>query len=594
MTHDSFGKALGALILQKRRAQGLSQLQLSEDAFGTSAKVRRISELETGQVTSPHSKTIDPIIATLGITEAEIEDCARATNAKVDPDFDRAYREARNLIDVLAYQFDHARPDAHLSEREDFLRSKAKEWRQLRARVEEIDAASAGLEDLKAEANAALAEGEFEKVDTLLARIEESFQQQRTLAEISKQADIRVTRGDTCLMREDPDGALAHYLQAAYFFQHFDEEETVRILYDNAHKMYESGLRTLRPRFHVGVRLLEEMLRLDLVKEDPIRDTRTHYQLGLILRNAAAQQTGDDRRNLIERGLEHARRAASQIVVAGNAYQLVSSKIALANCLLDKGAWDEDQKALEEALNALRSARLIASEEEEANSLLCHASNGIGATTLAIEQLTGTTLSDASIGEVIGYFAEAIQNAEKYFNFDVWGGAKINRARLYERRARQSGRAEHERIFLRVQAIVDYQASIETYPETIFPLRFAQAHFELAGVMFQQGLNVGRPQNELHMVRAIQSYEIASVLFQEEALSLRWAECQMYVGSVFAHHANLEGCRTRDHDLDQALKRFEAALEVFQDKQRDEERRTCERAIARLRTDLTQGPEHAP
>jgi len=593
MNHDSFGQALGALILQKRRAQGLSQLQLSEDAFGSSAKVRRISELETGQIANPHPKTIDPIIITLGITEAEIEECARATNAKVDPDLDRAYREARNLIDALAYQFDHARPEGHLSELEDFLRSKAKEWRKLRARVEEIDAAGAELKDLKLEASAALAEGDFGKVDALLARIEEGFQQERTLAEISKQAEIRVTRADTCLMREDPDGALAHYLQAAYFFQHFDEEEMARILDENAHKIYESGLRTLRPRFHVGVRLLEEMLRLDFVKGDPLRDAKAHYQLGLILRNAAAQKEGYEWRTLIGQALEHARQSASQIAVANNAFQLVSSKIALANCLHDIGTMDKDRVALDEALAVMRAARLIAIEEEDANSLLCHASNIIGATTLAIEQIRESTISDAIIVDVMGYYDEAIKNAEKHFNLDIWGGTRINRARLFEARARQPEREEHERIFLRMQAIVDYQASIETYPETIFPMRFAQAHFELAGVLFQQALDVGRPQNEMYMFRAIQSYEIAGMFFQQEELSLQWAQCQMYVASIFANHAHLEGCQTRDHDSDQALQRFEAALEVFQKEQRDQERQTCEKAIARLRMELAQAEQDA-
>lgn len=586
MIKDSFGKALGALILEKRRVQGLSQLQLSEDAFGTSAKVRRISELETGQVSNPHPRTIDPIIATLGITDEEIEACARATNTNVDPDLDRAYREARNLIDALAYQFDHARPDASLSELEDFLRSKAKEWRQLQARVELIGAADAELERLKTEANSALREGEFEKVDTILARIEESFQQQRTLAEISKQADIRVTRGDTCMMREDPDGALTHYLLAARFFQPFDEEETVRILYDNAHKMYESGLRTLRPRFQVGVRLLEEMLHLDPVKADPARETRTHYQLGLILRNAAGQQAGGEQRSLLERGLEHARRAASQILGAGDAFQLVSSKIALANCLLDKGASYGDRSDLDEALVTLASARVIALEEPDANALLCHASNGLGSTTLAVEQLTGVGLSDKRVGDILAHFNEAIENAEKHFNLDVWGGTRMNRARLFERQARQQERPMGERIFLRIQAISDYQASIETYPETIFPLRFAQAHFELANILFQHGLTVDRSLDEVYLVRAVQSYEIASVIFESEGALDRWAECQMYIGSVFAHHAHMEEIQTKEHDLNEALKRLEAALKVFKQEGRQEYCDSCERSIAGLREEL--------
>gem|GEM_PF-5915099 len=42
----SFGQLIGEIILRKRKSLGLTQLQLSEDAYGTAAKVRRISELE--------------------------------------------------------------------------------------------------------------------------------------------------------------------------------------------------------------------------------------------------------------------------------------------------------------------------------------------------------------------------------------------------------------------------------------------------------------------------------------------------------------------------------------------------------------------
>jgi transcriptional regulator with XRE-family HTH domain len=70
MPERTFGQALGALILQKRRAAGLTQTQLAEDAFQTTAKTRRISELENGTVANPHPKTIDPIISTLKISDA--------------------------------------------------------------------------------------------------------------------------------------------------------------------------------------------------------------------------------------------------------------------------------------------------------------------------------------------------------------------------------------------------------------------------------------------------------------------------------------------------------------------------------------------
>lgn len=63
MTGASFGQALGALIRRKRKAAGLTQVQLAEDAYGDGGKTRRISELENGTVANPHLKTIDPRVS---------------------------------------------------------------------------------------------------------------------------------------------------------------------------------------------------------------------------------------------------------------------------------------------------------------------------------------------------------------------------------------------------------------------------------------------------------------------------------------------------------------------------------------------------
>lgn len=55
MSGMSYGKRLGELIRNKRRIAGLNQIQLSEDAFGTHTKVRRISDLENGLVANPQA-----------------------------------------------------------------------------------------------------------------------------------------------------------------------------------------------------------------------------------------------------------------------------------------------------------------------------------------------------------------------------------------------------------------------------------------------------------------------------------------------------------------------------------------------------------
>src|SRR5581483_4795340 len=109
---------------------------------------------------------------------------------------ERAYREARNLIDAIAKQFEHSNPTATLAELDDFLRAKAREWAALRARIEAIEAPENELANLKSEAARALSVGDFDLVDSLLLKAEEGYQRDRTLREVRKHSQIRITRGD--------------------------------------------------------------------------------------------------------------------------------------------------------------------------------------------------------------------------------------------------------------------------------------------------------------------------------------------------------------------------------------------------------------
>jgi hypothetical protein len=151
---------------------GLTQTQLAEDAYGTAGKTRRISELENGTVANPHPKTTDPIISVLKISNPELEQCVQDSHFHPDEDLDRAYREARNLIDAIAKQFEHTNPNAGLGELDDFLRAKAKEWAVLRGRIASLEADDLAIAELKETSLKALAEGRLRDVEEALSRAE--------------------------------------------------------------------------------------------------------------------------------------------------------------------------------------------------------------------------------------------------------------------------------------------------------------------------------------------------------------------------------------------------------------------------------------
>lgn len=266
LAQQTYGQALGALILQKRRAAGLTQTQLAEEAYLSAAKTRRISELESGKVANPHAATIDPIIVALKITDEEVEACAKQASSLPASDLDEAYRAARNLIEAAARQFDHSEPDASLADLDEFLRAKAKEWRELRNQIAEIETGAEAVDSIITRANNALDAGDFGLVDLLLAEAEEYHQQERTLAAIERQAHIRIARGDARLLHEEADAALEAYRAAARFFEPFDQSRMVELLHELAGRVYESSRRSLSPRFSIAVELLDDLAKLEIVK----------------------------------------------------------------------------------------------------------------------------------------------------------------------------------------------------------------------------------------------------------------------------------------------------------------------------------------
>ena len=586
MSRSSYGKRLGELIRKKRYVQGLTQLQLSEDAFGTAAKVRRISDLENGVVANPHAKTVDPIIVQLGISEAELAACMEDTTPP-DADLDCAYREARSLIDALAYQFDYDNPDAGLSELDAFLRAKASEWRALRARLDDIDASDAEVKTEKNRALEALANGKLDEVDAILAALEERFQQRRTLVEVAKQAEIRIARADTCLMNGESDAAITHYLQAARFFEPFSREEALGVLEDNAHRIYEGSLRSLRPYFTVGSALLENALESSLVVADPVRRAAISYQLSLMYRNASLKTAGGDHKVLRARAISNARNAEAYAAEAGKPYQLVITKISLANCLLDGARKDAEREELNEAIGILRSAKVIATEQADARPVLSHVCNSLGSVLLTRASEHGEAPPAEVIEDALKHFTDAAESAETYCNFDTWGAAKANRAHMLASLAERAQADDPQKTFLFMRAIGEYLTAIETFPETLFPDRFAETHMSLARVFSQLSGVIQDARAEGYMVRAINSLETASVVFETLAPD-RWAQCQMHIGSIIATHGLSEFSNDPESDFEEAIRRFQCARDAFDERADVENVASCDRAIKRLSAECEQ------
>lgn len=589
MPEQTYGAALGALIYQKRKAAGLTQMQLAEDALGSAGRTRRIVELESGSVANPHLKTIDPIINLLKITDIELEQCAKASGAKPDENLDRAYREARNLIDAVAKQFEHTNPEATLAELDEFLRAKAKEWLELKRKIESLDSSENNLSNLKGAAEHALAEGNFDEVDRVLAEAEDLQQETKTLKQVRRQAEIRILRGDNSLIRGAHDAALQFYLGAAEFFRPFDELEMIEVLDELAGKVYETSRRSLEPTFEVAAQLLERALTTQIGQADAAQKARINYKLSLVYRSASDE--APQNQEFLERAISAAKLALSCALEKGELYQLASARITLGNCLHDKSrrrmnavAEAEAKELFQQAVKDLEGSEATA-KNREYRRLLAHAYNSLGNTLLPAK---GGKASADQIEEALEVYARAIQESESCDSSDSWAAAKINRGNVLVIKATTKGIGKASRQFLLVQAASSHLAAIEIFPSILFPIPFAEAHLYLGSTLFQLALNSDRSIGEAYLARAIGSYDIAMNIFTEEKYPERFADIQLRLGAIFSTHAELGGESAR-FDLENAISLYEKALPLLAQADKSS-LSACKKALAAAKERLAKMP----
>ncbi|MBL4768279.1 MAG: hypothetical protein JKY94_11270 [Rhodobacteraceae bacterium] len=565
MNKNTFGALLGQLIYTKRKALGLTQLQLSEDAFGTSGKTRRISELEGGQVANPHAKTIDPIIVTLGIGEKELEECAKKAVSEPDEALNAAYSEASELLDRLAEQFDNSNPNASLAELGEFLKAKAEEYSALKEKIGAFENSDRETELLTEAALPALGKGDYASVDDFLRQAEEVQLKSKTLEQVGKQARLRVLRGDTHFLSGNLPKCFEMYKGAALYFEPFDADAMLTTFQDLARVVYEAGRRSLEPTYWVSEKLLEEALLRCSVEETPAALGGIHYRLSLILRNQHAQEPAENAELLLKRAVDHARSAVIALSKSEKKFDLASSQISLGNCLSDIARLKGDAEIGAQAVGVFEEVKKSISANKDLDVLMGHACGGLAAAVLRTFAASPSPSREAeTYCRAEAEYEEALAAAGRSNDQEIWGTAHLNLARLYSEKAKKNETEGDETQFLRIRSISSFSAAIETYPEVQFPVPFAEAHSGMAEVLFEHGLHAEDQLFELYFMRAFHSYTQAAEIYTEENHPQRWARIQCRLGSVLGNHARRADTDVAMHDIEKAISLFEEGMRVFE------------------------------
>lgn len=584
----TFGQLLGEIILQKRKTLGLTQIQLSEDAYESVAKVRRISELENGKTSNPHPKTIDPLIVTLGISEQEIEECARLAIRPPDPDLTVAFTDAENLLRRVANSFELINPEVSLDELNEFLVAKAKEYIALKEKIKELSAEVPLNEHFWSDVSEKLNSGDFDMVDDLLGQAEELLQNTQTLESIRKQAEIRIARGDSKFLQGKLEECYTLYNDASFFFKPFDQHAMADMFSELARRIYEGGRRSIAPSFWIAQKLLITALtEVDKNSENELIHADLNYCLSLVLRNQAAGLKTSEATDLLRSSVSHAREAVRIFANIKGEKKLQGAQVSLGTNLLSLAKHTGKIEDFDAAIEVLETANQALSSQHGMSVIRGHAANNLGAAILGRDKYTAEIMADESLEQARSAFMSAINASEISLDREVWSGANANLGKILFDQSRNLDPKSDSAQFLRTVAMSRFLASIEFFPSTRFPVQFAESHFMLAEVLYEHGLYSEDDLFEMYFARAIQSFEQVLEIISREVDPGRWAYIQCRLGGVFGNHAMYGDVDSKKFDLTTAISYFEAGQSVFFEIDDSERVASCEENLERLHEELS-------
>lgn len=223
----------------------------------------------------------------IGLLGAEVPALAEKVDALI-----RDTAGPRELLENLVQRFRFANPDAPLAELGEFLKEKAAEWKELKARLAALEAEDPRIANARAAAEAAIAATDFDGADAMLAGAEELQQEHRTLVEVRRQAGLRQARAEALLLKGDADGAAAHVEAAAGFLQPFAPLEAAEARHTGAGRLHDEGLRLGGTGLLRAIELCRQNATVYTRAAHPVDWAMTQNNLGVTLRQQAGRTEG--------------------------------------------------------------------------------------------------------------------------------------------------------------------------------------------------------------------------------------------------------------------------------------------------------------
>ena len=138
----------------------------------------------------------------------------------------------RLLLENLAMRFGTDNPDASNADIESFLMEKAKEYHELRKRLEPLNKLKGQISEFVGAAQTALEQGDFAKADDFLAKGEDLQLEWETLPAVENLSELRNARANAALINGSVAVAVQHFEQGARYYLGIDDLQAARARFE--------------------------------------------------------------------------------------------------------------------------------------------------------------------------------------------------------------------------------------------------------------------------------------------------------------------------------------------------------------------------
>lgn len=508
----AFGAEFGRLVKARRGYLGFTQQELAVRAFGEESAKARISELENGHVNRPQAKTVHSLVQALEIDSDTIKGLQRPDHYLPD-EMVVELNLTRDLLTELAWSFyDPDSPETVTDNYESYIREKARQFQSLKERVSKLADLDEKISNHVISANNAISSGNFHEAESILENAEELQAQERTLIEIRNQSEIRATRAETALLRNDVELAVNHFRSAARMFEAFDPLEGAKCRRKFSFRLFDNAMHFDGMGLEGALLLAEDDLRVYSDPIDRLELGKTHHNIATFLGRLGHRANGPDGEVFFENAVSAYSEALKFRTRQEYPDDWALTQFSMGQTLSmlgERKTGHSRTKALEQAVFALEQA-------QEVRSIECNSREWA-----SIEGTKGIVLKNLGIGS-----------------------------------AREEATAFLEK------AISSFQAALSIVKKEENPRTWSANHHNLGTATQELGLIIGGKQGIDLLYQSVDALELALTERQRDTNLKLWSMTMNNLGNSLLYLGELLEWEDGIVYINKAKKALEGALEV--------------------------------